>query len=179
VHYQKEKHVIQIGAPSATVDTPLEHLSACHRRIEQRLDTLVRAGDYLATDRTRALDAIAKSLEFLDLSGSLHTEDEERSVFPRLRAKLSSGEIAYLDALEDQHQSAESLLARLKQLVAALNAGYSSVRVEEYRACAEALRALYREHIRSEDEILIALAKQVLSDSETAEISKEMRERRR
>jgi len=36
--------MIQIGAPSATLDAPVEHLMACHRRIEQRLETLIAAG---------------------------------------------------------------------------------------------------------------------------------------
>lgn len=39
--------MIQIGASAATVDSPIEHLMACHRRIEQRLDTLVNAACHL------------------------------------------------------------------------------------------------------------------------------------
>jgi ribulose 1,5-bisphosphate synthetase/thiazole synthase len=35
--------MIQIGASAATIDTPIEHLIACHRRIEQRLETLINA----------------------------------------------------------------------------------------------------------------------------------------
>ena len=34
----------------ATLDRPLEHLVACHRRIEERLRTLERVGDHLTTN---------------------------------------------------------------------------------------------------------------------------------
>lgn len=173
--------MIQIGASSATIDTPVEHLMACHRRIEQRLDTLARAADHLESDRAAALQAIAKSLEFLDSSGALHTEDEENSFFPRLRARVSAEQTAFLDSLEEQHQDAESILSRLKQVVdrAASRSGVPAELVQQYRDCADQLRSLYREHIRREDEILTAMAKQALTDSELAEISGEMRQRRK
>ena len=48
------------------------------------------AAGHMENDRAGALDAIRKSLEFLDTSGALHTQDEEDSLFPRLRPKLSS-----------------------------------------------------------------------------------------
>jgi hypothetical protein len=47
-----------------------------------------------------------------------------------------------------------------------------------YLECAEKLRALYRAHIRSEDEMLTALAKREFDQAEFRAISSEMRERR-
>jgi len=172
--------VIKIGAPSATIDSPVEHLMACHRRIEDRLDTLVRAADYLESDRDSALAAIAKSLQFLDSSGVQHTMDEEDSVFPRLRERVSADQVAYLDSLEQDHEHAESVLASLRLLVqeAVRQSPVEPTLIDRYRACAEDLRLLYRRHIRSEDEILTAMAKQNLSQKEIAEISDEMRTRR-
>lgn len=172
--------MIQIGAPSATIDQPIEHLMACHRRIEQRLDALVRAATHLETDRKRALAAIASSLEFLDSSGMRHTEDEENSLFPRLRTRVSQDEIAYLASLEDQHEEADSTLARLKELTREAQGQTPVPRrvIEEYGQCAEKLRSIYQDHIRSEDAVLTAMAKQCLSEAELSEISREMRERR-
>lgn len=172
--------MIQIGASAATIDTPVEHLVACHRRIELRLDTLVRAGESLETDRAAALAAIARSLEFLSSSGALHTEDEEKSVFPRLRAKISAGWIAYLDSLEAQHQAADAIFSALKAVVyeITLREPVPTALIEQYRACAGELRSLYYEHIRSEDEILTDLARKSFSSSEIEEISSEMRARR-
>ena len=165
--------MIQIGAPSATLDAPVDHLMACHRRIEQRLDTLNAAADHLTTDAPGALEAIRRSIQFLDSNGAMHTEDEQASLFPRLRPKLSAEELAYVDSLEDQHRQAEAIYAELKTL-----ASEAADHVERYRDCAAHLRSLYREHIRSEDEILTRLARRSLSTDELASISAEMRQRR-
>ena len=168
--------MIQIGAPSAAIDSPIEHLKACHRRIEQRLDTLVNAADHLESDRGSAIAAIRRSFEFLDTSGALHTEDEEASVFPRLRPKLSAAEIAFIDSLEAQHVEAETIYQELKRLAAELENATDAV--SRYRECARTLRSLYRDHIRAEDDTLVGLAARSLSSSETSEITQEMRSRR-
>jgi iron-sulfur cluster repair protein YtfE (RIC family) len=172
--------VIQIGATAATIDSPIEHLTACHRRIEQRLETLIRAGGHIERDRPSALDAIAKSLQFMDTSGILHTEDEEASLFPRLRKKLSAGEIAFLDSLEAQHDQAESIYAELKETASELerSSAFFAESIARYRSCAERLHALYGAHIRMEDEVLTAMARRSLDESEIVQISREMRERR-
>jgi iron-sulfur cluster repair protein YtfE (RIC family) len=170
--------VIQIGAPPATIDTPIEHLMACHRRIEQRLDGLFNAAGYLKTDRPAALEAIRNSLRFMDTSGALHTEDEEASLFPRLRPKLSSDEIAFLNSLETQHVEAGAIYSELKRLAQDLASEPGTESVRRYRECAERLRSLYRDHIRAEDEILTAIARRSLDAGEIGAISREMRARR-
>jgi iron-sulfur cluster repair protein YtfE (RIC family) len=114
--------MIQIGASPARIDSPIEHLVACHWRIEQRLDTLVKAAGHLQDQRYGALAAITSSFSFLDTSGVLHTEDEEASLFPRLRRKLSASEIEFVDSLEAQHVQAEKIYSCLKQLASQLSA---------------------------------------------------------
>jgi hemerythrin-like domain-containing protein len=116
----------------------------------------------------------------LDTSGALHTEDEEASLFPRLRPKLSVPEVAFVDSLEAQHAEAESIYADLKQAALELSLGTESSpeAISRYRECAERLRSLYRAHIRAEDEILSAMARRSLDESEIAGISREMRARR-
>ena len=170
--------MVQIGASSATIESPLEHLSACHRRIEQRLDTLIRAADHLHSDPSAALAAIANCIAFLDSSGVLHTRDEEESVFPRLRPKLAADRIAYLDSLELDHQAVQAVHSRLKELVGRVEGDVSGSQIAEYRACAQELARMYRRQIRSEDDILTAMAQQLLNPEELAEITREMRERR-
>lgn len=174
------KEMIQIGAPSATLDAPVDHLLACHRRIEQRLDTLTAAADHLQNDRQRALDAILKSLHFLDSNGAMHTADEEESLFPRLRPKLTVDEVGFLDSLEHQHVQAEAIYAELQLLVGRISEQrpVTADLAAEYRECATRLRTLYREHIESEDTILTPIARRTLSPGELAEVSAEMRRRR-
>jgi len=172
--------MIQIGASPATIDTPIEHLVACHRRIEQRLDTLANAASHFKSKRVPALEAIAKSVDFLDTSGVLHTEDEEASLFPRLRPKLCVSEVAFIDSLESQHEEAEAVYLALKQLASKLSRSAESCpqTLNRYRERAERLRALYKAHIRAEDEFLTAMVRRCLDQPELLAISKEMRERR-
>lgn len=172
--------MIQIGSTPATIDTPVEHLMACHRRIEQRLETLVQAADHLAVDRLAALDAIRHAQQFLDTSGALHTEDEEVSLFPRLREKISLTELIFVDSLEKQHTHAEAIYTELKRLSSSLAASSDAPAdsIRAYLDCATRLRDLYLDHIQAEDRILTAIARRSLSQSELAAISGEMRSRR-
>lgn len=168
--------MIQIGAPAATIDSPVEHLAACHRRIEQRLDGLVHAADSIATSPREARAGIERCLHFLDTSGVLHTQDEEQSLFPRLRTLADPAERAFLDQLEAQHVEADEIYCRLKRALARLDDDPAAL--DEYRHCATQLRALYREHIRAEDRTLRAIALRVLSAGDLAGITTEMRLRR-
>ena len=68
--------MINIGQANAAIDTPVEHLMACHRRIEDRLATLERAADHLRGDKP---------------------VDEEESLFPRVRPHLTPEELHYLN----------------------------------------------------------------------------------
>jgi hemerythrin-like domain-containing protein len=172
--------MIRIGAPATTIDTPLEHLSACHRRIEDRLATLGRAADHWRHSPGEALEAIRKSLQFLDSNGALHTLDEEESLFPRLRPRLTVEEEAHLDRLEQQHHEVESVLTELKGVVAELAASPLSATPLEprYRELVTRLADLYRPHIQFEDEVLMRLAGRVLNQGDLMDISREMRARR-
>jgi hemerythrin-like domain-containing protein len=172
--------VIRIGEPATTIDTPLEHLTACHRRIEDRLATLERAADRWRDAPELALEAIRKSILFLDSSGALHTMDEEQSLFPRLRPRLTGEEAAHLDRLEQQHHEVESVIAELKGVVAQIAASpEQSVPLDtRYRELVNQLTGLYRPHIQFEDDVLIRLARRVLDAGELRDISEEMRSRR-
>ena len=164
----------------STIEHPLEHLVACHDRIEQRLATLERVADYLESKRQEALEALEACLRFLDSSGVLHTLDEEESVFPRLAPSLSPGEQAYVQNLESQHREADQLYAELKNIGAELKGGRSDAEiVARYRQVAGSLARLYRSHIASENDVLIALGRRVLGDAELVAISREMKQRRK
>ena len=171
--------MIQIGQPLATIDSPVEHLMACHRRIEERLATLQRAGDSLGADQPAALEAIRKSILFLDSSGALHTRDEEESLFPRLRPRLTPEESQFLDELESQHQAAESVFAELKQVASQLAAAHSPALESRYQHLAARLSALYLPHIQSEDKLLTPLARRTLTKDQLSAISDEMKARRK
>ena len=172
--------MIQIGDSAATIDNSLEHLIACHRRIEDRLATLGRAADHWRDTPETALEAIRKSIQFLDSNGILHTMDEEASLFPRLRSRLSGEEAAHLDRLEQQHHEVESVFTELKEVVAEIAASPQQAMPLEtrYRELVTRLSGLYRPHIQFEDEVLMPLARRILNQEELENIFQEMRARR-
>ncbi|GIU75662.1 MAG: hypothetical protein KatS3mg004_2749 [Bryobacteraceae bacterium] len=160
----------------ASPDQPADFLYACHRRIEQRIDAIERAAAAPADRPEEALAALASAMAFLDTSGALHTEDEEESVFPRLRQSLERGEWTFLAGLEHDHVEADRLAARLREGVERARRGEPAW--PELRALAEQFVALYRRHIAREDETLIPMVRRQLSADEQRQVAAEMRARR-
>ncbi|WP_321472900.1 hemerythrin domain-containing protein [uncultured Paludibaculum sp.] len=156
----------------STLDAPLDHLKACHRRIEERLDTMERAAARLETHRDRALEAFESAFHFMDTSGVMHTEDEELSVFPRLRPLMEPGELSYLAGLEHEHTEAHRLYTELKDIYSAPGD------VSQIKSVVSRLATLYRAHIQSEDKTLQGYAAQHLVQEDLAAISAEMKARR-
>lgn len=172
--------MIQIGPGKESVsDQPLEFLVACHGRILERLEILARIAEGIERDPAGALSAMRSTIRFFDISGRLHTEDEEVSVFPRLRPRLSVQQLAYIDSLEEQHREKEGVYADLKMLAAELEEGVTPERIERLRSLSTEFSALYRTHIASENEVLVSIGREQLTDPEFDLIRTEMRERRR
>lgn len=155
--------IVSIGAaPKNTLEAPIEHLLACHRRIEQKLDTLMRA---LGTPGDESDAAIARVFHFFDTNGMLHTQDEEESIFPRLAPRVSASETALLNALQAEHEAIEALYARVA------SGDHSRDAVRE-------LVDRYHTHIAREDSELIALLRKHLGEDDLRAISQEMKQRR-
>lgn len=161
----------------SSLDRPLDHLMACHRRIEERLDVMERAASRLEDLREEALGAFAPAFAFLDTSGVLHTADEEESLFPRLRPLMERGERTYLAGLEHDHTEAHRMYEELKGLIAAPRE--DGEWMAKVRGLVERLSGHYRRHIASEDETLQSYAGGLLSPAALAEIAAEMRARRK
>lgn len=165
-------------APPVTTNA-IEHLVACHRRIEQRLDILERAASLLHERPDECLVAIKNSLRFMDTSGVLHTVDEEESVFPRVRNSASAEEISYLDGLEAQHKEADRVYRQLKGVVGTLSDCATPELIAEYGRLAKRLADVYRSHIASEDTVLVEMGQRVLTAYQLRTIQSEMQARRR
>lgn len=165
-------------AVNATVDRPLDHLVACHGRIEERLATLERAGEVLETRREEALGAIDACFRYFETNGVRHTEDEEESTFPRMMPRLTPVERDQIERLERQHREADSLYGELKEAVEQIRAGQDSGAITRYRDAVSRFSGLYREHIEWENRELMAMARRVLSGDDLGQISVEMRKRR-
>lgn len=167
---------------------PLGLMSHCHRKIEGYLAGLAASGEILLggrqADLAGAFQVIDAAREHFALRGLKHTEDEEVSLFPRMReyGGHEAGEaLAALAALETEHRVAEGVHSELDELIEWLPRDGSAEVKEIYlfNELVTELADLYRPHIRVEDEIIFPAAARVIPTDALSIIGEEMRARRR
>ena len=167
---------------------PLGLMSHCHRKIEGYLAGLAAAGNLLRGGRpgetAEAFRLIDAAREHFALRGHKHAEDEEISLFPRLRehgGREAEDALCAVAELEAQHRAAEAAHAEFDALTGRLPHD-GSARAEDldrYAELAAALGDLYRPHIRVEDELVFPVAARVIPPPVLALVGEEMRARRR
>lgn len=177
---------ISIGTrPDHGFDEPLGLLSDCHRRIERFLGSMLAVarqfdgGELDAANR----NVLEQGIRYFSTSAQRHTEDEEASLFPRLRAcqdGRAAEVMATLAALEADHREAEERHAAVDRLVRRwLERG--KLPEEDTRALIdhlEALSAAYARHIGIEDHELFPVAGELLPASDLEAVGREMAARR-
>lgn len=133
--------------PPPSFDDPTAFLEACHRRIEANLATLARIVAALRENRRdEARAALAAPLHYFDHAARLHTEDEERSLLPRLReAGLSPPDLA------SEHRVHEAIYLAFRAAALRLDADEMSLHLE-------AMTAGLRDHIALEEREVFPLA---------------------
>lgn len=167
---------------------PLGLLVHCHERIEAQLCSLEWAAEILRARDTQSLPrgflAVDVARTHFAIAGVKHTEDEEVSLFPRLREQGSSAgqeALAAMSELESQHRSAERLHAEFDELVGNLRRDGSAEEKEldRFGDMVAELTALYRPHILLENNLVFPVAARVLPVSAIQALGEEMRSRRR
>ena len=174
---------VQIGAKlDSGFDDPLGMLQDCHRRIERFLailcDVAERAHARALTDEEAA--AIRASLAYFREGGRRHTADEEESLFPRMRNIAPAGTLDPLDALEGDHREADQLHDDVDRLYSSwLSAGTLDPALQtSMLEKTQRLRALYAEHIHTEEATVFPAAARLLDRDAIAAIGLEFRTRR-
>jgi hemerythrin-like domain-containing protein len=177
---------VVLGAkPDHGFDEPLGLLSDCHRRIERFLGVLntvcaARAGGALnAAER----EALQRATEYFRVAAPRHTQDEEESLFPQMRASEDPRvpqALEKLQSLEADHEVAGAEHAVVDELAQRwLEAGrLEADEVDALGRALAALQALYRRHIALEDEQIFPLAARVLSGEQICRLGCEMAARR-
>lgn len=147
---------------------PFEQLESSHRRLEERLAELGAAATTPAgSGRDAALGVVEAVLDYFDRSVQRHEADEEKSLFPRLRAHPEL--TATLEMLECEHREHERLHADLRE-------GYQD---PGYLAeLARKLATAYRAHILEEERVLFPAARRLLKEADLLAIAAEMEARR-
>ena len=151
-------------------DDPFARLVHAHGLIEEQLVHLERAADALrdAAHRAPALEAIADVLTFFSLAGAQHNDDEERTLFPRLRGLPAFTQM--LDAFDVQHRMNDAAFA---QLVAAAR-GFAPGAEAKIRDLAFRFADMHRGHIIAEERALFPLAAKALAPDVVAQMGVEM-----
>jgi hemerythrin-like domain-containing protein len=177
---------IQIGKkPDHGFDEPLGLLSDCHRRIEHFLRVLVAvtrgaAGGPLTPEYRAALEG---SLKYFATSGPKHTEDEEVSLFPRMKSTSDprmAEALTAIESLQQEHEEAEERHAAVHELGTRWleNDGLSQEDARRLREHMDRLESLYERHIRVEDQEVFPAAARALDPAQIQEIGGEMAARR-
>jgi hemerythrin-like domain-containing protein len=179
---------VTIGArPEHSFDEPLGLLSDCHRRIEKFLDVMIRVLERsdrgmkpLSADEHGALEA---ALRYFKNAATRHTQDEEQSLFPRLRASddpAAHAALARIEALEGDHRRADAMHGEVDRLCRRWldEAAISRSDAERLHQLLGDLRDIYAGHIALEDRELFPLAARVLKEAELKAVGAEMAQRR-
>ena len=167
---------------------PLGLLVHCHERIEAQLRLLERAAEILGAGDTQSLPQVFLAVDIacthFAIAGVKHTEDEEVSLFPRLREQGGSAgqdALAAMSELESQHRSAERLHAQFDELVGNLrrDGSVEEKELDRFGDMVAELTTLYRPHILLENNLVFPVAARVLPVSAIQALGEEMRNRRR
>ena len=174
---------VQIGAkPDSGFDDPIGMLTDCHRRIEMFLNILCvvadrAAGRALTGEESAAAQA---ALQYFRIGGQRHTEDEEQSLFPRMRAAGSEEEVREIAGLEGDHQDANQVHGNVEVLYDKwIRTGSLDVKdQDELLAGIDHLKRLYTEHIRLEEQVVFPRASKLLNAEAVHAMGQELRKRR-
>ncbi len=178
--------VVRIGEePENFFTNPLGLLNDCHRRIENLLDVLIKVTTqvHVGTLNDEQRSALEASLRYFKEAAPKHTQDEEESLFPRMRRVKDprvKAALTELDALERDHKMVDGAHKEVERLGREwLDQGrLSAQRIGRLAEVLEVLSTIYRRHIELEETRIFPLAAESLDPSEIETIGQEMAARR-
>jgi iron-sulfur cluster repair protein YtfE (RIC family) len=171
------------GETAPPVNDPLDFLVEIHDRIQEQLAILERQTRTLTEQGGGAAQQeIGKTLQRIETLGALHTEDEEQSLFPRLRSSSAADDFGLLElaqVLEMQHREKEAALAELAAHLETLPAAPAPTaqQLDRLQGLVARLIDLYHAHIMIENQRLVPGSKECLQASDLNAMQQEMRTR--
>lgn len=169
------------------VKDPIDHLLHCHERIERSLITIQNAVVGLRLSdpilRTEAAAALDYELATLQLLTRLHEEDEEKTLFPRLKAKVGNANKALNDLLlqsESQHRTNDQIFNDLAKSIKVICAGpgnRADSAMDELERLVKQLAALHGPHMNLEKEHIFTGLRQQFTPDELSTMQVEMKQR--
>jgi hemerythrin-like domain-containing protein len=158
---------------------PFARLESTHRRLEQRIAELLESLEAL-DDPKRSSEAIAiieETIGFFGRGGRRHVEDEEKTLFPRIRRFEELG--ALLERLGSEHEAHQRIEDELRAIADDLG-GRMPDPEQKARLAARSrdLAALYAKHIAAEEQELFPACRRLLPPAEVEAMGAEMMARR-
>lgn len=165
-------------SPAVGFDEPFEMLSACHERVERMLVLLERLADHLPRHGAdvQARDAARDVMRYFDQAAPHHHEDEERHVFPVLRASGRADQAALAERLHAEHEQMSPAWAALRRTLQAIESGQWTAGAS-FDAVAP-FAALYRGHIEAEERQAYPAAAECVREDARRAMGREMATRR-
>lgn len=160
--------------PAPSFDDPLAMLRACHERILAQCATLRQLLDHIQAQGVdqAAREASAQVVRYFSTAARDHHQDEERDLFPLLRA-AGGASTDVLARLEQDHEAMETTWTELEDLL--------RHRLESLPAHAPLIMAfasLYARHIALENDDLLPRARSSLTQDQLAALGVRMAQRR-
>ena len=169
-------------SPGAGFDSPFEMLAACHERVARMLVLLQRLQSHLQSSGqsdTPAAEAARDVMRYFDLAAPQHHQDEERHVFPVLRACDDAVLAALAERLTQEHREMHSAWLALRPTLADLAGGrWHAPQAEAVFGQWQAFQALYQGHAQLEDEQAYPAAQTRLDATQCRAMGDEMARRR-
>jgi hemerythrin-like domain-containing protein len=168
------------GVPQPEQDA-VDMLLACHDRIRNFTGIAVRLADADGAGAAAIANAAEAVHRYYAVALPLHEADENDSVYPRLRARLTdAAERASVQSMVDQHGPIDEVIARLLPVWDELksNPERLATHAASMRVDAERLQSLWTEHLALEEKIVFPLIRKRLVPEELSDIHREMKVRR-
>jgi hemerythrin-like domain-containing protein len=165
----------QTAAP--TFATPLEMLRACHGRILDQCNTLLKLKQHLDVRGcdVQAQQAAQAILRYFDTAGQYHHQDEELDLFPLLLASTNTTAHELVRHLLGDHQAMNEAWLLLRPRLQDITQGIATPL--EARLVAD-FNTAYAQHISLENSQLLPLAAQLLDEQQISELGDKMARRR-
>jgi len=155
---------------------PLGLLRACHQRMLDNCERLVRLADHLKSQGadSEALQAAGSIYRYFTTSAKLHHQDEEQDLFPRL-ASESLKLADKVHRLKKEHLELDALWQALEPQ---LKRPAQITDLDAFSQQCNRFAESYRSHIATENEELLEMASHIYSQAELKKLGASMAERR-
>jgi hemerythrin-like domain-containing protein len=168
------------GVPAVEADA-VDMLLACHQRIRNFTGIALRLAEAEGAGAQEVSNAAEAVHRYYTVALPLHEEDENRSVYPRLRKALTPETDAFaLDLMIEQHGPINEVVDRLVLLWSELRSNPALLPALRPRLRTNTARLveLWNEHLSLEEEIVFPLIRKSLAAAELEAIHREMKQRR-